>query len=317
MISNDNSLMIWRLKGIAIFTVLFAHLPAVYGPLQPVYLAIGQCGVPTFFIIAGYFGYGSSSSTLKKFRVLIVPLLIWGSLTFTIPPYPGKFTQSNYFLDYIRWILGCNDWLYFVTILFWLHLIFRIKYADCFIPVLAVASMVLTEFGIIPYNDSFFTPWVNPFNFALYFFIGRMIRKRIDYDIRPVNGVAACASLAVFILCAVFGNGKAYWTFFGFGLAISSFVLMVWLAFHLRHSLLAKIGSLSFVIYFIHLHLGCFLMNRITFLDGTPMEVLKMFIIFAVVVLAACFMEWFLTLCKLDRLLPWLGFRKMRKTPKN
>jgi surface polysaccharide O-acyltransferase-like enzyme len=317
MISNDNSLMIWRLKGIAIFTVLFAHLPAVYGPLQPVYHALAHCGVPTFFIIAGYFSYKSRSTIINKLKVLMLPLLIWGSFMFILPPSSGKFTESNYVLDYIHWMLGCDNWLYFVTILFWLHLIFRIKYADYFIPVLAVASMVLTEFGIIPYNDSLFTPWVNPFNFALYFFIGRMIRKRIDYDIKPVNGYLACASALLFLVCAILGNNKAYWTFFGFGLAISSFVLMVWLAFHLRYSLLAKIGSLSFVIYFIHQRFGAFIMNRVTFLDDTPLEVLKMFFIFAVIVLMAYALEWFLTLCKMDRLLPWLGFRKIRKTPKN
>lgn len=79
-IGNEKSNLIWRLKGIAIFTVFFAHMPysGSHEWLSYTYNLLGMLGVPTFLMLSGFFDYKSSTSLSATARNLFVPVLILG-----------------------------------------------------------------------------------------------------------------------------------------------------------------------------------------------------------------------------------------------
>lgn len=85
-ISSVESDRIWELKAIAIFTVFFAHMPWSDGNpvMHKIYCLIGIIGVPSFLFLSGYLDAESKSSFPKRLKKLLVPLLIWATLTFVV-----------------------------------------------------------------------------------------------------------------------------------------------------------------------------------------------------------------------------------------
>lgn len=89
-ISKWQSDTFWELKAFFIFTVIFAHMP-MHGEelLAIICRYIGVVGVPCFLLMSGYFDYGSKRSLQQRIKNLLVPLLIWGTLTFIIDMIPN------------------------------------------------------------------------------------------------------------------------------------------------------------------------------------------------------------------------------------
>ena len=138
---------------------------------------IGLVGVPVFLLMAGYFDYGSKTPLPKKAYRTFIPLLIWGTITFLLHIF--KTPEEAHLKDYLMWMYGCGSWLYFVPVLFWCQLLLRLLGKDWVWILVGLVSTSLSIFDVIPYNVVF-TPYVNPFNFIIYFCIGRLFRK---YDL--------------------------------------------------------------------------------------------------------------------------------------
>ena len=103
-IEKEKSDLIWRLKGIAIFTVFFAHVP-YNGPhesISYIYNLLGMLGVPSFLILSGFFDYNSSTNLRKTARNLFVPVLIWGLISYVVANYIALLSLHLQVLDVLK-----------------------------------------------------------------------------------------------------------------------------------------------------------------------------------------------------------------------
>lgn len=187
-ITEKQSNSFWAIKAFAIFTVFFAHMPG-HSSNAEVFDRIGLIGVPLFMLCAGFFYKKDPETGLgtflnKKFKSLIIPWLVWGTITYCIHILKGIDVGI---VHYLKWILGIGTWLYFVPVLLCCQILSR--YLNNFVLlVLGLVSMFLSVYHVIPYNE-LFTPYVNPFNFVGYFAIGSLMRS---YDkwmtLKPIGG---------------------------------------------------------------------------------------------------------------------------------
>ena len=174
MINSKSSATFWQIKAFAIYSVFYAHLEWSGEPVAGhiIYKSIGCIGVPLFMLMAGYFDGKSKASMSQKAKRLLIPLLIWGSLTYCLKLLldPSK-GMASHILDYLKWVYGCGTWYYFIAVLFWCQLLVRFV-NGWGLALLGVGSMIMTSIDVVPYNE-IITPYNNPFNFIIYFVIGR------------------------------------------------------------------------------------------------------------------------------------------------
>lgn len=175
-ISADDSVLIWAIKAVAIFTVFFAHMPWSVPDLNMswLYSSIGSIGVPIFLFLSGYLDYGSKKRFIDKIICLMAPLLIWGTLTFAYTLIMGHQVISISTIGlWLKWVLGSGTWYYFVPVLLMCTLMCR-NINNWALILLGIATIAFSN--EIPYND-IFTKYLNPFFFVVYFALGRLVRK--------------------------------------------------------------------------------------------------------------------------------------------
>ena len=281
-ISEQSSFAFWQVKAFAIFTVFFAHMPghAYDGSSviwQEVFDVIGMLGVPLFFMISGYFDKISHSPIILRLKNLLIPLLIWGSITFFL--HVLKTPSSNMCLDYFYWIYGCNNYLYFVPVLIWCIVLSRLC-NEWILVGLGLLSQILSFCNIIPYNQVF-TQYVNPLNFIIYFAVGRLIRE--FFDIERTNPQCVVISALVVILFLSFPDLKPrYCSPFTILFTTSLFYLSYCFFFQIEIPLMAQLGKFSYVLYLSHIQIAGFVHFSLQSIWGTWIEPIKVFIAFII-----------------------------------
>lgn len=305
VITEKQSNSFWAIKAFAIFTVFFAHMPG-HSANAEVFDRIGLIGVPLFMLCAGFFYKKDPETGLgtflnKKFKSLIIPWLVWGTIAYCIHILKGIDVGI---VHYLKWILGIGTWLYFVPVLLCCQILSR--YLNNFVLLfLGLISMFLSVYHLIPYNE-LFTPYVNPFNFVGFFAIGLLMRT---YDkwmtLKPIGGgiLLVVSVLLIWLLKPV------YW--YPYTLVISSVLLIsLFSCFQaFDNSFASPVGKVSFVIYLSHIQVAGFVNQLSSRLWGTPFEFLKVVAAFAIVSLMVLVIKRLLTAMKLDSLLRYLGYR--------
>lgn len=306
MIEKSFSDTVWRLKGIAIFTVFFAHFTPIYPPLLTLFNIFGIMGVPTFLLISGYFDYKSKSSISKKLKNLIIPLLIWGTLTWLVNMViTRQAIDITSCISWLRWVLGSGSWLYFVTILFECILLCRLPKANYWLPIMSVISISLTHFDVICYTE-IFTKYCNPFNFAIYFCIGRWLRYFMKDATIHVPFWLFLFCCIILLISAFYAYN--YFCYAGLAVGLISPIILYVISERWQWNLLQECGSFSFIIYFIHTIIGGVINTRLPFILNTPFEIFKIVIIFIVVYLVAKLLKCIIV--KINQNLEvYLGFR--------
>lgn len=309
-LSKHSSEVFWCLKGFAIFTVFFAHMPAhkVEGLMNMpyVYDVIGMWGVPLFLMIAGFFDYTSKTPSIIRARKLFVPLLIWGTITFLI--HILRNPEETHLKDYLMWIYGCGSWLYFVPVLFWCQLLLKSLGKEWIWIISGLVSTSLTVLNIIPYN-MLFTPYVNPFNFIIYFCVGRLLRKYNVIDFISKRPLLWMFVTIVIMTVFLFITKPQYWTPWTWIFSMSLFVFLFLFFTRYTWMWLIQVGMISYVIYLCHIQIAGFVHFRFSFLWGTPFEIVKVFVAFVVVCLFCSLLKYSLVKFGLEKELKYLGFR--------
>lgn len=307
IISKEQSNLIWRLKGIAIFTVFFAHMPysGVNESINYIFNLLGIIGVPTFMTISGFLDYGSKFKLFKIIQNLFIPLIVLGGSMYVLSHYNSQLNFSELCIDLVRWLYGCGSWLYFVPVLFWCKIISRPK--NCIyqyvLIITSVLSIVLTSHHMIIYND-FFTPYTNPFNFLIYFQIGRLIRK---YKLNILDNRFIFGALIIMILTLIYWKDlPSYFSIFAIPFSLAVYVILYKIASIMRKG--ESVGRLSYVIYLIHL-VPVSIINRYGLkYIGAEFDFFKVPIAFAIILLVA----WLGKVCLKqlnNKLLPYFGYR--------
>lgn len=306
-IEKEKSNLIWRLKGIAIFTVFFAHVPygGPYEWVSYIYNLLGMLGVPTFLMLSGFFDYNSSTNLIKTARNLFIPVLIWGGISYIFAHYLSLVSFHLQILDVIKWIYGCGSWLYFVPVLFWCKFLSRLFYRYCYMLLLmSLMSIYLTEKGMIPYNE-YFTAYTNPLNFYVYFQTGRIIRQS---NIELLNVKLFFISLVVCtISLCMWNETPSYFSLYSVVVSICSFVVLYRIAYHIKYG--EEVGKLSYIIYLVHLVPASILNRHGQMVFGVWFEYLKVPLIFLLVLIVVWIGKLLLQQMHNAKLYKYLGYR--------
>lgn len=282
-IDKEKSDLIWRLKGIAIFTVFFAHVP-YNGSCEWInygYNLLGMLGVPAFLVLSGYFDFKSSTTLNKTAKSLFFPVLIWGLLSYVLAHYLTIKSIHHQLVDIFKWLYGCGSWLYFVPVLFWCKILSHLfsRYTRLLFA-FSLISIYMTCEDIVPYNE-YFTPYTNPFNFYVYFQIGRVIRQK---NISFSSDKLLVVSLIVFPASLYLWGGQipSYFSLYSVVVSLCAFVILYRIAAWLRHG--EEVGRLSYVIYLFHLVPASIINRKGQLLFGEWFDYVKVPIIFVLIV---------------------------------
>ncbi|MBR6509597.1 MAG: acyltransferase [Clostridia bacterium] len=271
---SDN---IYKLKFFAIISVICAHCCTVSAThsvaeifTSTVLNSIGAVGVGIFMFISGYLFYNTKRDFknffASKLKTIVIPWVFCGSLVyFYVKLRKGGISV----LDWIKWILGVDTYLYYLTVLFLLYLmcyfIRKNAIARYLVLVLSVISNILTAFGVI----AFITPYLNPFNFSFFFILGlicaenNLLDKVFDYS-RKICVYTTAMFIVIVIILAYFKINLTYFKLFYIPVELLAIVSALGIADFkgLRfENLLCDIGKLSFSIYLLHMPIAGIVAN--------------------------------------------------------
>ena len=313
---------IWALKAVAIFLVCFAHMPwrGQNEGMHKIFALLGIIGVPVFMFLSGYLDFGSKTPLPKRFKTLFMPVLIWASATFFVScvfcwkqrlanvahiDNYGEFLGGGISLI-IRWICYCagsRSVYYFVTVLA-LCMILSRYINKWMLVVLSICSIALS-WDYLPHND-IFTRYLNPFNFLLYFQLGRLAR---EYEWVPLSPRWALPiGILICVVCGILWhtNEPSYFSLWCIPFSVGAFMVVDSLLQLFLWQGLVYIGKLSFVIYLSHIQI----VGAINARMSGYWEYFKVPIAFSV----ALFFVWILYkfvnhIVKHDSIKVYLGFR--------
>lgn len=304
-IGSEESQRIWSLKSCALISVFFAHMPlSIDGPICYLFNLLGIVGVPSFFFLSGFLDVGSCSNFVTKAQRMMIPLLFWGTITFIISVALSH-GFSNSFPDlifkWIKWVIGSGSIYYFVPVL--LACMLFVVYVNEYI--LIAMSLLSIGLGLkIPYGDVF-TAYLNPFNFILYFSLGRLYRKS-SYVLKENKFLMLLSIvLVVFYLCIWRMQTPSYFNICYVPFSLVSLYLLNVLEKKINIPWLVEIGKLSFVIYLSHIQCAGFINTR---MNGS-LEYAKVPVAFIVMCVIAYSMKAVLTIKKEKKLFKLLGFK--------
>lgn len=271
------------MKTLAILLVILMHsgfsaVPNVYIRCLLGNLAAG--GVIVFFVLSGYFFHAKGNFKgfiRKKFVRLCIPWAFGSTLVYVV-----THLRTFGILDYVNFLFGNGSYLYYLTMLFLLNLIFfflhKYRFTLWGAILLTVVSVLLTAFDVIPdavdktrlVFTYFENPYLNIFNWMGFFAAGilmqkRRILERLDTSKYGIRIVMLTLSLAV-ILGLVFCKQFLEYYLMPLSLVneLAVFFLVLSLAWLLPNRLvlrLSVLGTMTFPIYLYHMPLATKLLH--------------------------------------------------------
>ena len=318
-ISTQISSAIWGLKGFAIVLIFFAHMPVDlkngfigYDILDYFFQLAGMSGVPIFLFLSGYL-YKQRFSYRSKVKSLVIPLLVWGSIVWTSLYLIDYISIRSRFVfeDYITWIFGCGSYMYFVWILL-LNMIICRYFPLTLITILSFISIILTELNVIPYNE-YFTKYLNPLNFSVYFIIGIIFRKMSFLEKKDFSNIAVVILLLLLIVLIglnIYVNNR--FTYFNIISALISIITIIIASRYILcfdSKVLIRLGHYSFIIYLIHMPLANKLNSIFKVVNFWPIEFIKIILAITITFFIVLLCDKILTVFRWTKLKSALGFR--------
>ncbi len=249
-------------KALAIFCVILAHCTWQNATVQSVSSLLGTLGVPVFLLVSGFlmnWREKAPSFWQKKVKTIVVPWLLWGSVTYAVAVVLGS---TGFGPEYcLRWILGWNTWLYFVPVLLVSYLLVRIcRGSIVLLWALVALSLItngLTVGGLIS-PSKVLTNYQNPLNWVGFVAVGMLLRcqklKKPPALYVFVGIIAVTVWLAV-LYCRAYA--PSYWSVPGLAFECLAAVSLFGLAWKISDCApLRKLGQCTYPIYFLHMQFG-------------------------------------------------------------
>ena len=248
--------------------------------------SFGSIGVGIFLLFAGYFMSGTKLNIreffLKKAKSLAVPWLFCGTLVYF---YVYLRSGGISIKSWILWVLGDQTYLYYMTVLCLLYFIcffFRknriVLFAFIFV---SVISNVLTALGLLDGIN----PYLNPFNFLVYFCIGLLIanygflEKFFSFSKKYLL-LFISAFVLLFLITAYLEIGISYFKLYFIPVEVLAFLTVSGIAYKFSNNeLLRNIGKASFAIYMLHMPIAGITANIFGKVDFFLLTLLRPFIV--------------------------------------
>ncbi len=313
------SVIFYVIRGFAIFSVAYAHsLNLSDLNLSRIGALLGIIGVPLFLISSGYYFRQTKidiSYLKKKFKTLISPWLIWGTVAYILTVMSSQVKCS--FLDYILFLSGYYTWLYYVPIFILILFLFNIiKINDksiFFLILFSLISNIITDNFLI---QLYITPYQNPLNWIIFFAIGVLLKRKnylSQFVCRGPLFIFLLLSLALFIL--FFVEKIRYWNLFCIIFELISFVFIYIISSRYRSSLnfIEILGKKSYILYFLHMQVGIYFANRLIDILYLSNEVIlllfKPYIVILITLSIVYSLEIVLKMLKMSEFNVYLGLR--------
>jgi len=275
----------------AIISVVCAHTSAISDYYDGSILAtiswgmngFGAFGVPTFFLISGYF-FGCDSSDFSTFlRKKVVHIIVpwafcYSMLWLFVTIRKNEWGVGNYF----KFLFGITSSSYYLTMLLVLYLILW-KFRRKIWIVVALVAISITWFligDIFPFATISIVPKDKYFNilyWVIYFALGLLVSYYNNLDkllevmgrILPISFIGVLVMFAGKRLC---NKEITYFSRFAFLEALLMFIFFAGIASTMSKynwSFLERIGKYSFSIYLLHQFFAGFIV-RITSIHESP-----------------------------------------------
>ena len=327
MESQNNRNYLYLLKAFAIFSVVCAHTAVEpENSSKSIHMAvrflssIGTAGVPVFFIISGYLFYGNQRGVKefveRKLKSIVVPWIFCETIVWL---YVVLRKNGAGFWEWLKFILGVYHSTYYLTMLVFMYVLFwKIKKYDVFsgICLIVSCSSILSLGWKIPFavrwNEWTITPYLNVFNWMMYFVAGMCLKKKDGLEatavlagkLLPVSIPLLIADFFIHDRCAL------SWTYFSkyalLNITLQVLVIMgvSYLLCRRNADMLISVGKYSFTIYLLH-ELSVGIVVWITARSGSSILILQRpFIVIMIMVVAIYFIQ---IIC--------LHFEKMKGLP--
>lgn len=275
-LSREVSEALYAYKAVAIVLVAAAHCPSadnLFG--NQVLRFLGTLGVPIFFIVSGFTFKEKEGQRIfwnKKLKNLIVPWAFWGTMTYFCHILSDGIAFN--LVSAVRWILGYGTWLYFVPVLIICFAVFKaIKKTKsiAFVMLLSYISNALVFFNILG-CQAIITNYQNPFNWMIFFGIGKLLQ---NCDICKIAKIQTKNKLAIWIgtllitIVYIEFFVPDYWTVCSIPIELLwAFSIFSIIEFFLKFKVIKNVGKLTYPIYFIHMQFGIFAINCLIALLG-------------------------------------------------
>lgn len=264
----------WTVKALAILFVIVAHTD--YSGIQNLTAEMllsrfGAMAVPIFLILAGYFFHTdrifSFGNLLKKKAVgLCLPWLLCGVLVYG---YTALRAGSGLgFGAAARFLLGSGSYLYYLTVLLVLQLLFyflrnvpkAVLLWTCL--GLSAGSILLSAAGCTApvLKKLYMTDYLNVFNWCGFFALGYAAQEytpeKLLSGIKKLWIPAGFLWIVLLVIGYFFESSFGYFSWLGFPLELCSSLLFLRLGLALANCRwLQALGKYSFTIYLLHIQI--------------------------------------------------------------
>lgn len=316
-ISEEESKILWIIKGVALVSVFFAHTAGKYG--YPSYEGLRDClgliGVPTFFIVSGYLFNKSANVFLfikKKIWNVIFPWFLCSSCTYVLSIILNS--QNLSLWCYIKWIFGIQTWYYFVPVLILIFILFTFFDNDWFVAVsflFTILSLLLTQMFV---DEGVNCNYINVFNWIGFFALGVFLRKKGTLD--KLKTPLAYLFFIIAILGLVFVDRITnYWSIQSLIFEVIGFIAIVNMSYLIDRNIwisniFQKVGKISYFVYLIHMQMVGVINSRLHIEEIHPALILvKPLIVFIIIVFIIEIFVYLLDKLKLYKFMKYLGIR--------
>lgn len=292
----DKRHFIFNFKFFAIVSVVCAHVAEVNPNFSYANVvcgnllhSFGAIGVSIFFIISGYLFPGIRSTVYdflkSKVNTLFLPWFFTGSLVYL---YVAIRKTGIDLLQWISFVLGIGTYLYFMSMLVMCYLVFSrdSKRYRLFIMGCSLCSIVATSMGQL----SFINPYINPFNWFLYFGLGLTIQKEEIIERLVIfsrkHYIAWFVLFFSFIGIILFNNAYlAYWRWYYIPVEVTAVLLISGACTRKEFydSVIVRfLGSNAFSIYLLHMPVAGLVTFLAGFVDSAIITLIRPLIVLAV-----------------------------------
>lgn len=288
---------IYALKVLAVISIVSAHCTYVSSDTNKINILfswilnkIGSIGVGVFFIISGYFFYKNECSFskffFKKIKTILLPWIMTGTCVYL---YTVLRNGGLGLYSWFKFILGDGTYLYFLSLLILFYMIFFYNrknkifiYCSIFT---SIISIWLTSLGYFSKTN----PFLNPFNFIIYFSIGILIaNKNILINIASIctryKNILLVWYIILLILIKIFNISSGYWGYSTLIIQPVAILLVFGLSTKklLYSEKILKIGQESFSIYLLHMPVAGIISNIFSRFDLWVLTLVRPFIIIGI-----------------------------------
>ena len=282
MVKNMNNMdsfherdYIYIIKAIALFSIVSAHVGIVssttfFGSFFFLILSsIGSIGVGVFFLISGYLFLKTSKTSSQflkaKISTIVIPWIFCGTILF----FYVALRKGG--INFYNWVstITVHSHLYYLTILMIFYLIFwKLKNNLRFLLfniLVSIISIICTGLDLIPIY-----PYINPFNWSIYFILGLLIKKyslleKLAVFCKKWFFYITSIYIMILIIYLMNGVGISYWKYAS---VIAELVAMAFVFGASYFCMMLKkvnwfiyVGKISFSVYLLHMPIAGILTN--------------------------------------------------------